>query len=200
VRYNVNLTGLNADDIKTLVTSAILGYSETYLNNFNRTLRYSKLINAIDNAHPSMVSNESIVKAVKYIMPSPGQFENMTIDFSMALTPKSPRDTLLFPTEDDHAVESSELIYNGQPAYLEDNGKGIMRIVSTLGHDVIADVGTVDYSTGRVQLTNFKVDSYSGPQVKLYASPRSSDISAAQNTILNIVDQDISVIVEQMRE
>jgi hypothetical protein len=200
VRYNVNLTGLNADDIKTLTTSAILGYSETHLNNFNRTLRYSKLVNAIDLAHPAMVSNETIVKAVKYINPTPSQYENMTIDFSMALTSRAPRDISVYASEDEHAVESSEITYNGQSAYLEDDGKGIMRIVSTLGHDVISDVGTVNYTTGRIQLTNFKVDSYAGSAIKLYATPKSSDISAAQNTILNIIDQDISITVEQMRE
>jgi hypothetical protein len=200
VRYNINLTNLNADDIKTLATSAILNYSDTYLNNFNRTLRYSKLVNSIDNAHPAMISNETIVKAVKYITPRAGRYENITIDYSMALSPRSPKDISIYASSDEHAVESTEITYNGQSAYLEDDGKGIMRVVSTLGHDTIADVGTVDYAKGRVQLINFKVDGYAGTVIKLYATPKSSDISAAQNTILNIVDQDISITVEQMRE
>lgn len=199
-RYNINLTNLNPDDIKTLVTSATLSYSESYLNNFNRTLRYSKLVNAIDSAHPAIVSNETIVKAIKYITPTRGRYETHDIRFGISLSPKQPRDTTIFPGEDDHAVESSEFIYNGQAAYLEDDGVGKMRIVSIRGHDTITDVGTIDYIAGTVQLTNFKVDSYSGNHIKIYATPKSADISAAQNTILNIIDSDIQVIVEQMRE
>lgn len=199
-RYNINLTNLNADDIKTLVTSAILTYSDTYLNNFNRTLRYSKLVNAIDNAHPAMISNETIVKATKYISPTPGRYENTTIDFGMVLSQKQTRDTAIFESKGDHAIESSEFVYNGQPSYLEDDGAGVLRVVSTRGHDIIADVGTVNYATGRVQLTNFKLDSFSGTYVRVYAALKSSDISAAQNTILNIVDADIQVTVEQTRE
>jgi hypothetical protein len=147
-----------------------------------------------------MVSNETIVKATKYITPTPSRYENITIDFGMELTQKQVRDTSIFGSASDHAVESSEFTYNGQSAYLQDNGAGVLRVVSTRGGDVIDSVGTVNYVTGRVQLTNFKLDSFTGTYVKVYATPKSSDISAAQNTILNIVDSDIRVTVEQTRE
>lgn len=199
VKYNINLTGLNVDDIKTLVTSSILSFAQTNLNNFNRTLRYSKLVNAIDNAHPAIVSNETIVKAVKLFSPETGVYKNATIDFGLPLTPLA-RESGENQSEHKHTLESSVFTYGGQQAYLEDDGEGKLFIMSTREHTTIAEVGTIDYSTGTLRITNFKVDSYPGNSIKFYASTQSMDISATKNTVLHIVDSDIAITVQQVRE
>lgn len=202
VKYNVNITSLNPDDVRTLVISSILNYASSSLNDFNRTLRYSRLTQAIDATHPSVVSNETLCKAIKYITPVVGQSQAINIDFGLPLEVLTPDIDINLNT-DKHAIESSTFIYNGQKAYLEDDGNGIMRIIATPSgtHTVVVpDVGTVNYDTGLIQLSNFKVDSYPGNNIKIYAASKSKDIQSTKNTILNIVETDIQVTVQQVRE
>jgi hypothetical protein len=77
-----------------------------------------------------------------------------------------------------------------------------MRIVTQSGanHKKIVDVGTVDYDTGIVRLNNFIVQNYVGTSLKIYAEPRSRDVTAIQNVILNIIEPDVNITIEQIRE
>lgn len=202
VKYNVNVTSLNPDDIRTLVISSIVNYARSNLNDFNKTLRYSRLTQAIDATHPSVVSNETTVKAIKYLTPVTGAPQSLVIDFGLPLEIKSP-DIEINPATENHAIESSSFIYNGISAYLEDDGLGGMRVIGTPSgqHTVIVpNVGTVDYETGLVTISNLTIDSYSGSVLKVYATSRSKDITSSQGVILNIIDTDTSVTVQQVRE
>lgn len=202
VKYNVNVTSLNPDDIRTLVISSIVNYARSNLNDFNKTLRYSRLTQAIDATHPSVVSNETTAKAIKYLTPITGAPQSLVIDFGLPLEIKSP-DIEINPATENHAIESSTFIYNGISAYLEDDGLGGVRVIGTPSgqHTVIVpNVGTVDYETGLVTISNLTIDSYSGSVLKVYATSRSKDITSSQGVILNIIDTDTSVTVQQVRE
>lgn len=201
VNYNVNLTTLNIDDIRTLVSTAIVDYANGKLNNFNRTLRYSKLVEAIDNCHPSVISNETDVKVIKYLKPALNTNLSLTLDFKLPIKVMI-TNYGAHPTLDDHSIETSEFRYEGLAVYIEDDGLGVMRIVTTrdTGRKVVREIGTVDYDTGVIKLNNFSMESYSGTFFKVYVAPRSKDITSTQNTILNIVDADVVVNVNQTRE
>lgn len=201
VRYNINMTSLNVDDIRTKVMSAILSYSATNLNGFAKTLRYSRLVQAIDGCHSSIVSNELQVQAVKYITPIIGQYQNITIDYGIPILRTIP-DSTDHPLSDSHSIESSSFVYDGQTVYIEDDGAGLMRIVSPSGstHRKIKDIGDIDYDTGIVNISSLKIDSFTGSHLKFFATPASKDIFSTKNTILNINETDISVSIEQIRE
>jgi hypothetical protein len=203
VRYNINRTGLNPEDIRTYVIDSILNYASTNLNSFIKTFRYSKLIQAIDATDSSIISNETDIQLVKYITPSLNTPLNLTIDFKIPLTQEIPLLSDEHPIIDIHGVTSTQFTYTGiKNCVLEDNGDGIMRIVTPVGanHKKIIDVGTVDYDTGVIRLTNFNIQSYVGTSLKIYAEPRSRDITAIQNVILNIIEPDVNITIEQIRE
>jgi len=227
IKYNINLTGLNPEDIRTNVIDSILTHASVNLNNFGRTLRYSKFIRDVDAAETSIISNETQVELVKYLTPvlsttvtstptstsgslvslatsgviSSGQ--NVTIDFKNALRNDVPGKGAEHLIGDIHVVSSSTFTYNGLPnCRLEDNGDGIMRIINTSGtqHRTILDIGTVDYDTGIVRINNFNITNYTGTSLKIYAKPRNLDITSSQNVILNILENDVDVTIEQIRE
>jgi hypothetical protein len=203
VRYNINLTGLNPEDIRTYVIDTILNYASTYLNSFTKTFRYSKLVQAIDGTDSSIVSNETDINLVKYLTPELNTSLNLTIDFKNALTQEIPLLSDEHPIIDVHGIASSAFTYSGiQNCVLEDNGDGLVRIVTPVGanHKKIIDIGTVDYDTGIVRLTNFIVQNYTGTSLKVYGVPRSRDITAIQNVILNIIEPDVNITIEQIRE
>ena len=227
IKYNINLTGLNPEDIRTNVIDSILTHASVNLNNFGRTLRYSRFIRDVDAAENSIISNETQVELVKYLTPvlsttvtstptstsgslvslatsgvvSSGQ--NVTIDFKNPLKNDVPGKGAEHLIGDIHVVSSSTFTYNGLPnCRLEDNGDGIMRIINTSGtqHRTILDIGTVDYDTGIVRINNFNITNYTGTSLKIYAKPRTLDITSSQNVILNILENDVDVTIEQIRE
>ena len=227
IKYNINLTGLNPEDIRTLVIDSILNHASINLNNFGRTLRYSRFVRDVDTAENSIISNETKIELVKYLTPvlsttvtgsvtttsgslvslatsgvvSSGQ--NVTIDFKNPLQNDIPGKGSEYLTGDIHVVSSSTFTYNGlSNCRLEDDGDGAMRIVNTSGTNnrTILKIGTVDYDTGIIRINNFNITNYTGTSLKIYAKPRTLDITSSQNVILNILENDVDVAIEQIRE
>jgi hypothetical protein len=227
IKYNINLTGLNPEDIRTNVIDSILNHASINLNNFGRTLRYSRFIRDVDAAETSIISNETQVELVKYLTPvlsttvtssagatsgslvslatsgvvSSGQ--NVTIDFKNPLKNDVPGKGPEHLSGDIHVISSSTFTYNGLPnCRLEDDGDGSVRIVNTSGknHRTILKIGTVDYDTGIIRINNFNITNYTGTSLKVYAKPRNLDITSSQNVILNILENDVDVTIEQIRE
>lgn len=203
VRYNINRTGLNPEDIRTSVIDGILNYASTYLNNFTKTFRYSKLVQAIDSTDASIISNETDINLVKYLTPTLNAPLNLTVDFKVPLTQEIPLLGDEHPIIDVHGITSTPFTYSGiQNCVLEDNGDGLVRIVTPVGanHKKIVDIGTVDYDTGVVRLNNFNIQNYVGTSLKIYGEPRSRDITSIQNVILNIIEPDVNITIQQIRE
>jgi hypothetical protein len=161
------------------------------------------LIQAIDATDNSVISNETDINLVKYLTPDLNTPLNLTIDFKSPLTQEVPLLGDEHPIIDIHGVTSTPFTYTGiQNCILEDNGDGVMRIVTPSGanHKKIIDIGTVDYDTGVVRLNNFIIENYVGTSLKIYGEPRSRDITAIQNVILNIIEPDVNITIEQIRE
>lgn len=202
IKYNINRTSLNPEDMRTLVLSSILQYADTSLNNFARVFRYSKFIQAIDAADPTIISNETDVELTKYLNPALNVNQKLLVDFKTPIADDLPVISAEHPATDEHAITSSPFVYNGVRCVLEDDGDGRIRIVSASGatHRLMAIVGSVDYATGLVQITNLNISSYDGTYFKVYARTRTKDIESSKNVILNILESDVSIAIEQVRE
>lgn len=203
IKYNINITGRNPEDIRTLVTRSILQHSLDNLNSFNRTLRYSKLVKDIDDSEASVISNETEIELIKYLTPVLNRPQNFTIDFKTPLIQSVPFLGDDHPIIDVHAIASTPFTYESiNNCVLEDDGDGVVRIVTPVGanHKKIIDVGTVDYDTGVVRINNFNISQFVGTSLKVYAIPRNKDVTSVQNVILNVLEPDITLTIEQIRE
>lgn len=203
VKYNINKTGLNLEDIRTLVASSILSYSTLNLNNFNRTMRYSRLVKNIDEADGSIVSNDTSVKLIKYLKPELNVTQSYVIDFKTKLLDNSSFVPNEHNSSDFHTITSTPFTYFGQRnCIIEDNGDGVLRIISQeIGlHKTIIDIGTVDYATGIIKINNLNISNLSGTTLKIYASTDDKDIVSTQNVILNILEEDVNLDISQVRE
>ena len=85
VKYNINNTILNVSEIDTFVRNSIVEYNNESLDNFKVNFRYSKLVEKINNAHESIVSNDTDVLIYKKISPTTGIATNYTLDFDTEL-------------------------------------------------------------------------------------------------------------------
>jgi len=205
VKYNVNQTTLQPADISAYVTTAIQNYSRDNLEDFKSTLLYSKLVYAIDNAQSTIISNETDYMVMKKLIPSMQGKKNYQLNFKMAINSNLPPEALNHEIGDEHAVQTSKFIYNGLLVNIEDDGNGNLRIVEEqtdgLHHTVVdTGVGTVDYETGTINITNFYTSSYFGDSIRVYIMPRNKDNSTNENVIFQIPNDEIKVSVQIVRQ
>lgn len=193
VNYNVNVTRLSTEDIKTIAKSSIINYAQANLNNFNRIFRYSKLVQAIDNSQASIVSNETDIKAIKVLVPETGTLLNFDINFRIPLS-------IVYDTDGmGYSISSTEFSYKGNKVVLRDDGISAIEVLSASTGQLIEVVGRIDYETGLLQFSNFKIDSYIGAGIKVYASPKFKDLSTINNVILNIIEEDVEITAVAVR-
>lgn len=201
VRYNINITTISAQRIKTLVTDAIMSYNELYLNDFNVSLRYSPFTCEIDQADTSIVSNITDVILYKKLQPRLGMQQSFELDFGMALKQNLPSSDTKHLIGFEHTITSTPFRFNGENCVLEDTGDGVVRIYKNSGafNVKVKDIGTIDYETGVVRLNNLVIDSYDGASFKIYVRPEDKDINITKNTIMMIEPDEIHIDVEAIR-
>ena len=205
VKYNVNQTTLQPADIAAFVTSAIQNYSIDNLEDFKSTLLYSKLVYAIDSAQSTIISNETDYTVMKKLIPSMQGNKNYQLNFRMPINPNLPPEGLIHKIGDEHAVQSTKFVYSGLVVSIEDDGNGNLRIVQEQNdglHHTLVDsgVGTVDYTTGSINITNFYTSSYFGDSIRFYVMPANKDNSTNENVIFEIPNDEIKVSVQIVRQ
>ena len=97
------------------------------------------------------------------------------------------------------AVKTSNFVFETQTAYIQDNSDGVLEVITTTvdGFKVLSgNIGTVDYTTGRVVIRDLNVSSFSGSVIKIYGRPETQDIIGPASKIISIRDVDVSVTVE----
>ena len=205
VRYNVNVTNQSIADIKTLVETTISNYNATYLDGFKKTLRSSKLIESINNCHPSILGVDLEVKPFKKFIPTSRQDYSAAIEFGFELTPE-----LVISLEESlrttiPAIRSTPMIKDGKQVFIMDDGNGVLNLYTTSAsgvQSIVSIVGTVDYTMGKAIISKLLIDSYtpaSGPHVHLFATPKIKDISSTKNQLIIIDDADIIASVEAIK-
>ena len=200
VRYDINKTSLNIDDIKSLTLSAIQTYNEEDLNGFGKTLRYSKLLSAIDSSQESIVSNDTTVRATKFLSLN-SERSNYELSFDLKLRSDIGQKTNDHRSEQLSVVSSTAFIFQGDECFIEDDGLGILNIIKVNNglHEIITNVGTVLYDRGLLILDNVAFTSVFNGFLRISVLPEDLDIAAQKRTILRTLDEDILVTVEQVR-
>lgn len=196
VRYDQNKTDLTEADISARVLDAIVGYSATNLNDFNITMKFSKLVSAIDRAHGSILSNETDFRLYKLLRPVINTDRSYSLDYSFPFKNNLPKLSPVHGVETEKTVYSSNFIYNGKVCRLEDDNAGTLRIVSTTANrslSVVKNIGKVNYDKGNITMTGFNVSSYTGSGIKIYVRPRSLDVDFSQGDYFEIKSEDIAI-------
>ena len=196
VYYNPKLTRKSSGDIDTLVRNAVKLYSDTYLDDFNKTLRISKLASAIDATDISIVSTAISVMPYIEFSPNLNVSLNPSFKFVAKLIKPYPFDEEDGFTNYKPAIKSGVYSMNGSNVYLQDDGKGNMQVIA----DDIANpkvvkpkVGTVDYNTGEVNLVGFITDGFVGSGIKFMATTLNKDITTPNGRIFAIKDSDVTI-------
>jgi hypothetical protein len=204
-KYNSGITTKDVTTLQTNVLSKIAIYGADTLENFTGMFRYSKLIENINSADTSILSNITTVKMYKYFTPTLNSALKYTLNFNNAFyNPHSEHNksaggiissTGFKINDDDSASEH----------FLDDDGDGNLRVYYLSGTTRIytdSTYGTVDYATGEVILTSAhltsisNVDGAASTQVRVFTIPSSNDIVPVRNQILSIDTSNSSITGE----
>ena len=194
VKYNFTKTDLSENQLKTIVASSIVAYSDEYLNDFNVSFRYSNFLASIDASHISILNNDTTVNPYIEIVPTLGSNSSFSISFDTEILVTTPS-TSSHSISDDRGVFSSPFTFNGLNCQLEDNGVGSMRIVkvTSTSRESLLTVGTVNYSTGLITLNNINIEQFDGDAIKVYIKSVNNDFEVFKQNILKIKVEDIVI-------
>lgn len=201
IYYSYKQTNKSEAELESLIRTSISTYNDVNLNTFGATLRTSKLIAAIDNTDDAILSNSLSLRAIIEYSPPLLLPQNPTFKFGSALIKPYPFVNSSGFADFKPSITSSVFSYNGICALIQDNGSGIMQIISS---DVVntrilnANAGTVDYNTGIVRLVNFTTDGYAGSSIKIFAKKKETDIISPKNRLLQLRDSDVRIIFTEV--
>jgi hypothetical protein len=196
VNYTLKTTGKSQGQLEQNVRNTIKNFTDTNLNNFASILRHSKLSTAIDNTDISILSNSLVIKPYIEYSPPFRIKQNPKFNFNAELKRPYNRKEGVCPIDYDPAVRSTVFEYQGICVYFRDDGAGNIQIVSediTNFAVINPNIGTVDYKTGEVRLTNFIVGAYDGTGIKVIANVKNLDVTAPKNRVFLLKDTDVAV-------
>jgi len=203
IHYNVNSTNATPSDIKSSVLSSIETFANNTLQDFEKTLRYSKLVSAIDDADSSILSNETNVRIYKNFIPTLNTATDAVLNYQNKLKQGPKLNTTTRVSTYVAAIQSEAFTFGSSPGFFIDNGDGLLQIVTSVGDAFSVldpDVGTVDYNTGKVTIKAAVIAAYTGSGIKVYARPYEQEIAAKLNTILRLESADATLTIAQARE
>jgi hypothetical protein len=196
VYFNPKITRKSSGELETLIRQTIRNYVTTNLDDFNTTLRVSKLSGLIDDADIAIQSNS--IYANPYIEYSPPLNVSLSPSFKFfarLIKPYPFRDSNGF-SDYKPSVKSSIFTYNNVESYLQDDGLGKIQIVTsdlTNPQIIKPDAGTVDYETGEINLVGFKTQRFVGSGIKIMVTTKKDDITTPSGRIFFIRDEDVTI-------
>ena len=198
--YDIGATTAAPSTIETTVRTALLNYAADNINGFNKIYRNSKALAAVDAADRSIMGTETLLRPY-IILPTSTINRSYNIEFLNPLK----EDSVLLATSKvstyEPAIESTPFTYNGDAsARFIDAGNGVLSIVrgDTTFTTLLNVAGTIDYTTGTVVINPITISEVTGT-FKLYSRPVNKDVISSKDTILQLNNNDIEVIVNQDR-
>lgn len=203
VVYDANITTKSAAQIRSEVIASIISYQTTNLNDFNKTLRQSRLSATLDALDNSIISSDIFAQPVIEIKPTLSIVQNPAFSYESTLVQPYAFDATTGFSSFTPAMKTTKFTIEGTLVTLQDDGKGAIMAV-TAGTTVEGvfkrTVGTIDYTTGAIKLSNLIFDSYEGDAIKFTANTVNKDIKSPKDRIISIRNQDITVNVTQLTE
>lgn len=200
VKYDASKATLSSTSLKTVVIDVIKNYNDDDINEFSKYFRYSKLSRLIDLSDRSILNSILTVKMRKEVDVQLNASSRYEISFSNPVNNSTNGRPSTHPYGVGNQVTSNEFSFGGfDQCFLEENN-GIMRIYRLSGGDrvaVSANIGSLDYTTGKIILSAFAPTAFAdgGTTLKLTATPSGLDILPLRNQIISIRDADISVTI-----
>ena len=200
IRYNPADTELSGSNIGDLVKQKIIAYEASNLNLFSKKFRFSRFLDYISNAEPSIVGATAGILMQRKFAPSIVRADDYVLSFNQQIRrlgdSKKVITDLLYGY-----VSSSQFTYKDRVSYFDDDGFGTLRIyyedpISGKRIYTNSTAGEVDYELGVVYIYSFLPSEIFG-EIALDARPVYEDVAPIRNQILLIDGASIRVVNDE---
>lgn len=167
INYNPKTTNLSNTSLAALVKADIQDYFVDEMNTLDRTFFLSKLSERVKTVDTSIVGSVFKMKLQRRISFVSGSTNHSkTLYFLTSLDPETLRSSTFTTT-------INQVVYN---AYLQDFSDdvqniattGIVKLVNSENDRIIKDIGTINYQTGVVTISDLNVTNYIGNVTSVY--------------------------------
>ena len=180
VSVDFNNTSSSPSMVKSQIISSINSFNTNNLQNFDTTLRLSKLEQAINDTDDAILSNQTYIKMYRSFSPTLNMGYAINCDLQNFI--------------DIGSVTSSQFNSYGKAYiftdYIEgvDEGSGILYQLEINPFSTVKNyskVGTVEYNDGLININQITYSDIGGG-IKIYATPLNRDIKCYKNIIMEI--------------
>ena len=203
VVFDPNITSKSASQIRSEISAALTTYSTNNLADFNKTLRQSRLAATLDAVDNSIISSSIFASPIIQFVPILSTVQNPSFSYETALVQPYTYDATTGLSGFTPAIRTTKLTIEGALVTLQDDGAGkMMAVTASTASPVVfkRSVGTINYSTGAIKLSNLIVDTYEGSAIKFIANSVAKDVKAPKDRIITIRGEDITVNVTSLTE
>lgn len=176
------------------INAAITAYEDSQLSSFDKDFRYSVFLRSIDFCDKSIIANTTKVLLEKKLSPPLGSKTFIEITYNNAITKGS--------------IVTTAFTYAGKSnCFIDDSLNGsltIYRYQNNVKTVIASDIGTVDYSTGKISIPNIiitsldnadNVNTQTGEKYfSIHAAPVDYDVAITQRNIGQINTVKLSLI------
>lgn len=202
VKYDSKVTDLSPDDIQTRVLGSLEKYIRNNYDKFKVDVRTSKLIQAADSSHDSILS--SFVEVYPFFKWSPdlGTKNDIVFDFPFPFDVNLSKLPKTYNINLESTLLSSRFTFNGKICRFADDNDGTIRIVTQIGkqYRAVKDIGKINYKNGKITITDFNPSSYANDAIKIYIYTNETNYSFTRNFLFNIKNQDIDITVKDIND
>jgi hypothetical protein len=188
--YDITRSSLTDSAVEQNIRTAVQEYATNNLERFGNRFRFSRFVRSLDNTSGgAILNNGASIEIQKRITPNTNIAELVELNYNNEIRPGS--------------LSSTEFTYNGFPAFLGDDGLGVVSIFRYNDQkqkvNIIVLAGTIDYTNGIVKVENFLPSSYADTELKVTVVPENLDIIPVREQILLMESGDaiINVVGEQ---
>lgn len=175
--YDNSLTSFTQGQISSAANTAINNYFNTDLNKLNKNFYYSRIHNIVKSVSPSIISVNITPTLQKRITADLGVNTNYNFTFNSRIQPRELHSNWsnITITGSVYKARFRDIPNTGvvPPAY---NGTGKIILVDN-NETKLAEVGTIDYDTGKISLNGVLVSSLYGADTELKFRTRPHDDS-----------------------
>lgn len=182
--YNASQTTVSTGQIEENILQAITAFSTNNLERFGNRLRYSRFVRALDNVQNGFIlNNDAQIDIQKRFVPNIQRAEKVTLNFNNEIRTGT--------------LTSTQFTLNGFASFIDDDSNGNVRIFrfneSKQKVFISETAGTIDYTTGTVEINAFRPSAYVGIEMKVTATPERFDVIPVREQILIMDRSDATV-------
>lgn len=199
INYDKKQTTLTSSQISTLANDAIRSYFFNELEQFNKNFYHSDLVEILNNIEPSILSvilGISLQKRILPVLNTNNTYTGVTaIHFNNKLHPSEFRSTLFYIVDIGVTVPVNikDVPDEMPPNY---DGTGTLYLYNTDTGQRIRSIGTINYSTGDVEISNLNIVGFPANQfdIRLTCSIQENSVNIVpkRNQIIVIDDSSLN--------